>query len=78
MKRKKPEPTIPFNRAQPFFNPASEPNLELLNVAIGISLKRLKNVKEEFQRVFALIGWLCARQYQRKRDGYSKQSSRIC
>jgi hypothetical protein len=47
LKRKRPEPTIPFNRAQPFFNPASEPNLELLNIVVGISLKRLKNMKEE-------------------------------
>jgi hypothetical protein len=46
-KRKMPEPTIPFNRDQPFFNPASEPNLELLNIAVDISLKRLKNMKEE-------------------------------
>ncbi|KAK2382363.1 hypothetical protein QL285_069907 [Trifolium repens] len=47
LKRKRPEPTIPFNRAQPFFNPASEPNLELLNIVVGISLKRLKNMKEK-------------------------------
>jgi hypothetical protein len=44
LKRKKPEPTIPFSRAQPFFNPVSEPNLELLNIAINISLKRLKSM----------------------------------
>jgi hypothetical protein len=47
LKRKKPEPTIPFNRTQPFFNPTSEPNLELLNIAINISLKRLKSMEEE-------------------------------
>jgi hypothetical protein len=47
LKRKKPEPTIPFNRTRPFFNPASEPNLELLNIAIDISLKRLKSMEEE-------------------------------
>jgi hypothetical protein len=47
LKRKRPEPTIPFNSAQPFFNPASEPNLELLSIVVGISLKRLKNMKEE-------------------------------
>jgi hypothetical protein len=41
LKRKKPEPTIPFNRNHPFFNPISEPNLELLDIAISISLKRL-------------------------------------
>jgi hypothetical protein len=46
LKRKKPEPTIPFNRAQPFFNPASEPNLELLNISINISLKRLKSLRK--------------------------------
>jgi hypothetical protein len=39
LKRKRPEPTIPFNRDQPFFNPASELNLELLNIAVDISLK---------------------------------------
>jgi hypothetical protein len=27
LKRKKPEPTIPFDKNQPFFNPISEPNL---------------------------------------------------
>jgi hypothetical protein len=47
LKRKKPEPKIPFNITQPFFNPISEPNLELLNIAINISLKRLKSMKEE-------------------------------
>ncbi|KAK2449429.1 hypothetical protein QL285_008626 [Trifolium repens] len=39
LKRKRPEPTIPFNRNQPFFNYNSEPNLELLESAINISLK---------------------------------------
>jgi hypothetical protein len=47
LKRKKPEPTIPFNRNHPFFNPISEPNLELLDIAISISLKKLKSMKEE-------------------------------
>jgi hypothetical protein len=46
LKRKRPEPTIPFNQDQPFFNPASEPNLKLLNIVVDISLKRLKNMKE--------------------------------
>jgi hypothetical protein len=47
LKRKRPEPTIPFNNSQPFFNPISEPNLELINIAISISLKRLKCMEEE-------------------------------
>jgi hypothetical protein len=46
LKRKRPAPTIPFNHDKPFFNPASEPKLELLNIAVDISLKRLKNMKE--------------------------------
>jgi hypothetical protein len=46
-KRKKPEPTIPFNRNHPFFNPTSEPNLELLDIAISISLNRFKSMEEE-------------------------------
>jgi hypothetical protein len=41
LKRKRPEPTIPINKNQPFFNPISEPNLELIDIAISISLKRL-------------------------------------
>ncbi|KAK2428851.1 hypothetical protein QL285_027336 [Trifolium repens] len=45
LKRKKPEPTIPFDPSLPFFN--SEPNLELLNNAIGIRLKRFKQREEE-------------------------------
>ncbi|KAK2436293.1 hypothetical protein QL285_021295 [Trifolium repens] len=47
LKRKRPEPTIPFNRNHPFFNPISEPNLELVDIAISISLKRLKSMEKE-------------------------------
>jgi hypothetical protein len=47
LKRKKPEPTIPFNRNHPFFNPISEPNLELLDIAISTSLKKIKSMEEE-------------------------------
>ncbi|KAK2366381.1 hypothetical protein QL285_079768 [Trifolium repens] len=47
LKRKKPEPTIPFDPSKPFFNPASEPNLELLNIAISLRLKRFKQMDEE-------------------------------
>ncbi|KAK2351836.1 hypothetical protein QL285_096852 [Trifolium repens] len=47
LKRKRPEPTIPFDRNQPFFNSNSEPNLELLDNAISISLKRFKIMEEE-------------------------------
>ncbi|KAK2370691.1 hypothetical protein QL285_083716 [Trifolium repens] len=47
LKRKRPEPTIPFNRNQPFFNHNSEPNLELLDNAINISLKKFKSMEEE-------------------------------
>ncbi|KAK2399660.1 hypothetical protein QL285_049452 [Trifolium repens] len=47
LKRKRPEPTIPFNRKQPFFNYNSEPNLELLESAINISLRNFKSMEEE-------------------------------
>ncbi|KAK2429828.1 hypothetical protein QL285_028231 [Trifolium repens] len=47
LKRKRPEPTIPFNRNQPFFNYNSEPNLELLDSAINISLRNFKSMEEE-------------------------------
>ncbi|WJX20248.1 hypothetical protein P8452_09824 [Trifolium repens] len=47
LKRKRPEPNIPFNRNQPFFNPNSEPNLELLDNAISVSLKKFKGMEEE-------------------------------
>jgi hypothetical protein len=47
LKRKRPEPTILFNKNHPFFNPISEPNLELLDIAISISLKRLKSMEKE-------------------------------
>ncbi|KAK2363203.1 hypothetical protein QL285_088210 [Trifolium repens] len=47
LKRKKPEPTIPFNRNQPFFNPNSEPNLELLDNVISIRLKKFKGMEED-------------------------------
>ncbi|KAK2428674.1 hypothetical protein QL285_027177 [Trifolium repens] len=47
LKRKKPEPTIPFDPSKPFVNSASEPNLELLNNAISLRLKRFKQMEEE-------------------------------
>ncbi|KAK2354089.1 hypothetical protein QL285_091648 [Trifolium repens] len=47
LKRKKPEPNIPFDPTKPFFNPLSEPNVELLGTAISISLKRFKKMDEE-------------------------------
>jgi hypothetical protein len=47
LKRKKPEPTISFDPTKPFFNSLSEPNLELLDIAISLSLKRLKRMDEE-------------------------------
>ncbi|KAK2373257.1 hypothetical protein QL285_074305 [Trifolium repens] len=47
LKRKRPEPTIPFNRNQPFFNYNSEPNLELLDSAINVSLRNFKSMEEE-------------------------------
>ncbi|KAK2366666.1 hypothetical protein QL285_080023 [Trifolium repens] len=47
LKRKRPEPTIPFNKNQPFFNYNSEPNLELLESAINISLRNFKSMEEE-------------------------------
>jgi hypothetical protein len=47
LKRKQPEPSIPFDQNHPFFNPISEPNLELLDNAISISLKRFKSMEEE-------------------------------
>ncbi|KAK2436603.1 hypothetical protein QL285_021588 [Trifolium repens] len=47
LKRKQPEPTIPFDPSLPFFNSDSEPNLELLYNAIGIRLKRFKQREEE-------------------------------
>jgi hypothetical protein len=47
LKRKRSQPTIPFNRNHPFFNPISEPNLELVDIAISISLKRLKSMEKE-------------------------------
>ncbi|KAK2380806.1 hypothetical protein QL285_068467 [Trifolium repens] len=47
LKRKRPEPTIPFNKNQPFFNHNSEPNLELLDNAMSISLKKFKSMEEE-------------------------------
>jgi hypothetical protein len=47
LKRKRPEPKIPFNRTQSFFNPISEPNLELLTIVIDMSLKRFKRMEEE-------------------------------
>ncbi|KAK2422000.1 hypothetical protein QL285_032571 [Trifolium repens] len=47
LKRKQPEPTIPFDPSLPFFNSDSEPNLELLHNAIGIRLKRFQQREEE-------------------------------
>ncbi|KAK2436597.1 hypothetical protein QL285_021583 [Trifolium repens] len=47
LKRKQPEPTIPFDPSLPFFNSDSEPNLELLHNAIGIRLKKFKQREEE-------------------------------
>ncbi|KAK2423094.1 hypothetical protein QL285_033571 [Trifolium repens] len=47
LKRKRPEPTIPFNKNHPFFNPISESNLELVDIAISTSLKKFKSMEEE-------------------------------
>ncbi|WJX56355.1 hypothetical protein P8452_42019 [Trifolium repens] len=47
LKRRQPAPTIPFDPTKPFFNPSNEPNLELLNIAIGLRLQRLKQMEEE-------------------------------
>jgi hypothetical protein len=47
LKRKQPEPAIPFNQTLPFFNSLHEPNLELLSTAINSSLKRFKSLDEE-------------------------------
>jgi hypothetical protein len=38
---------IPFDPTKPFFNPLSQPNLELLDIAISLSLKRLTYMTEE-------------------------------
>ncbi|KAK2374399.1 hypothetical protein QL285_075365 [Trifolium repens] len=47
LKRKKPEPTIPFDPTKPFFNSSSEPNIEQLGSAISLKLKRFKTIDEE-------------------------------
>ncbi|KAK2351859.1 hypothetical protein QL285_096874 [Trifolium repens] len=47
LKRKQPEPTNPFDPSKPFFNSASEPNLELLSNAISLRLKRFKQMDEQ-------------------------------
>ncbi|KAK2415428.1 hypothetical protein QL285_037909 [Trifolium repens] len=47
LKRKQPKPTIPFDSSIPFFNSDSKPNLELLHNAIGIRLKRFKQMDEQ-------------------------------
>ncbi|KAK2444015.1 hypothetical protein QL285_015073 [Trifolium repens] len=47
LKRKRPEPTIPFDQTKPFFNPSSEPNIEQLGSAISLRLKKLKAMDEE-------------------------------
>ncbi|KAK2374568.1 hypothetical protein QL285_075521 [Trifolium repens] len=47
LKRKKPEPTIPFDPTKPFCNSSSEPNIEQLGSAISLRLKRFKTIDEE-------------------------------
>ncbi|KAK2430630.1 hypothetical protein QL285_028947 [Trifolium repens] len=47
LKQRAPAPTIPFDPTKPFFNPLNEPNLELLNIAISLRLKRLVKMEEE-------------------------------
>jgi hypothetical protein len=47
LKRKQPKATIPFSKDHPFFNYNSEPNLELLDNDVSISLKRFKSMEEE-------------------------------
>ncbi|KAK2450833.1 hypothetical protein QL285_009929 [Trifolium repens] len=47
LKRKRPEPSIPFDPSKPFFNPSSEPNVEQLGSAISLRLKRFKAMDEE-------------------------------
>ncbi|KAK2435509.1 hypothetical protein QL285_020562 [Trifolium repens] len=47
LKRKRPEPTIPFDQTKPFFNPSSEPNIEQLGSAISLRLKKFKAMDEE-------------------------------
>ncbi|KAK2423368.1 hypothetical protein QL285_033824 [Trifolium repens] len=47
LKRKRQEPTIPFDQTKPFFNPSSEPNIEQLGFAISLRLKKLKAMDEE-------------------------------
>ncbi|WJX89979.1 hypothetical protein P8452_71926 [Trifolium repens] len=47
LKRKRSEPTIPFDQTKPFFNPSSEPNIEQLGSAISLRLKKLKAMDEE-------------------------------
>ncbi|KAK2427085.1 hypothetical protein QL285_025687 [Trifolium repens] len=47
LKQRQPAPTIPFDPTKPFFNPSNEPNLELLNIAIGLRLKRFTQMEEE-------------------------------
>ncbi|KAK2423232.1 hypothetical protein QL285_033697 [Trifolium repens] len=47
LKRKRPEPTIPFDPTKPFFNPSSEPNVEQLGSAISLKLKKFKAMDEE-------------------------------
>ncbi|KAK2428010.1 hypothetical protein QL285_026553 [Trifolium repens] len=47
LKRKRPEPIIPFDQTKPFFNPSSEPNIEQLGSAISLRLKMFKAMDEE-------------------------------
>ncbi|KAK2410539.1 hypothetical protein QL285_045900 [Trifolium repens] len=47
LKRKRPEPTLPFDPTKPFFNPSSEPNVEQLGSAISLRLMRFKAMDEE-------------------------------
>ncbi|WJX57749.1 NADH:ubiquinone reductase (H(+)-translocating) [Trifolium repens] len=47
LKRKRPEPTIPFDQTTPFFTSSSEPNIEQLGSAISLRLKKFKAMEEE-------------------------------
>jgi hypothetical protein len=47
LKRKKPEPKLPYREPYPTLNQNSEPNVELLSNAITISLKNFLRMEEE-------------------------------
>jgi hypothetical protein len=47
LKRKKPEPKLPYREPYPTLNQNSEPNVELLSNAINISLKNFLRMEEE-------------------------------